>query len=244
MHDLFDGKLLAPAGVVGGPSVADIQVHICKECFSDLSSDSLKVRGKPPRYSLANNLWIGQVPWQLQTLTFPEQLLIALLYPRVYVFKLFPKALHSRPDAASLQRGIRGNVSTYELDVDGAVSMVQGSLLPRALSILPSVISITFIGRGPLSKRFLKPIFRVRRFFVAEALQWLRKHNEKYYGAIGIDPDLMQLLPIDDVPAELLGVVRQTTDTGLVAQEGAGYVPSQQNGRFLLFTPFPCNPDS
>lgn len=109
--------------------------------------------------------------------------------------------------------------------------MVQGSLLPRALSILPSVVSITFIGRGPLSKRFLKPIFRVRRFFVAEALQWLRKHNVKYYGAIEIDPDLMQVLPVDDVPAELLGVVRQTTDTSLISQEGAGYVPSQQNGQ-------------
>jgi hypothetical protein len=33
------------------------------------------------------------VPWQFQVLTFPEQLLIALLYPWVFMFKLFPKKI-------------------------------------------------------------------------------------------------------------------------------------------------------
>lgn len=65
-HDLFDGKLLHRAGV----RVVEDAVYVT-------------------RHSLANNLWIGDVPWVLKTLTFPEQLLIALAYARVYVFKLF-----------------------------------------------------------------------------------------------------------------------------------------------------------
>lgn len=84
-HDLFDGKLLEPAGVTVG--VDDPIVTVCGECMQDLK----KSREAPPKFALANRMWIGKIPWELQVLTFPEQLLIALLYPRVYVFKLYPK---------------------------------------------------------------------------------------------------------------------------------------------------------
>ena len=74
-HTLFDGKLLEPRGVEGEGSNA--VVKICRECFEDLK----KTVDNPPQYSLANNMWIGKIPWELQVLTVPEQLLIALLYP-------------------------------------------------------------------------------------------------------------------------------------------------------------------
>ncbi|KAM6489672.1 hypothetical protein JOM56_012874, partial [Amanita muscaria] len=189
--------------VVGDLAGAETQVRVCQDCLSQLGSDGSKSADNPPRFALANNLWIGRIPWQLQTLTFPEQQLIALLYPRAFVFKLYPKDIHYRPEAATLQRGLRGNVSTYELDMEGAVSMIQGELMPRPVSVLPSVISITFIGRGQLCKSLLRPIFRVRRNFVGEALQWLKNHNTKYYGNIKIDPERMRLLPLDDVPDEV-----------------------------------------
>ena len=81
-HTLFSNMLLEPMGTHRD------KVAICVQCLSSLQS---KKNCYPPWFSLANNLWIGEVPWQLKTLTFPEQLLIALLYPWVYVFKLFPK---------------------------------------------------------------------------------------------------------------------------------------------------------
>ena len=140
-HDLYDGQLLEPQGIVrsgdGGPVV-----RVCKDCLVELKDES----EKPPTYSLANNLWIGHIPWQLQALTFTEQQLIALLYPHVYVFKLYPKDVDFRPDRSVLQSGMRGNVSTYNLDVKGVTSMLQGNLMPRPPLILPSVISVTFIG--------------------------------------------------------------------------------------------------
>lgn len=58
---------------------------ICTECGTALRKDKL------PRHSLANSLWIGDIPWELAGLTIPEQLLIARHYPRCYVFKLYPR---------------------------------------------------------------------------------------------------------------------------------------------------------
>ena len=220
-HDLFEGRLLEPSGVSGG------DVKVCSNCQKELHSES----DKPLALSLPNNLWIGRIPWELQVLTFPEQLLIALLYRRIYVFKLFPKDVHYRPEDSMLQRGMRGTVSTYDLNMDGAVSMVQGDLMPRLAAILPSVISVTFIGRGDLPKHWLRTTFRVRHQVIFEALRWLKTHNTKYYGHITIDLDHICQLPEDDVPPKILGVIRQTTDTGLVDQESVGYVPMDNDER-------------
>lgn len=222
-HTLFDGKLLEPKGVLGDGNHAVVMT--CADCFNDLK----KPTNQPPQYSLANNMWIGQIPWKLQRLTFPEQLLIALLYPRVYVFKLYPTKFRGTRDATALQRGMRGNVSTYDMDMEGIVEMVEGNLMPRPPAILASVISVTFIGLGDLPKKWLRTTFRVRRQVVFEALHWLKNNNPKYYGGIEIDGHRIAQLPEDDVPEEVLGIVRQSTDTGLVDQESAGYVPADDD---------------
>lgn len=224
-HDLYDGRLLEPQGIVRSGDEGGPVVRVCKDCLEELKDES----EKPPTYSLANNLWIGRTPWQLQVLTFSEQLLIALLYPRVYVFKLYPKDIDFRPDGSTLQRGMRGNVSMYDLDAKGVASMVQGNLMPWPALILPSVISVTFIGRGSALKQSLRSIFHVRRRFVFDALCWLKANNQKYYGDIEIDPERLCRLPEDDVPIEILSVIRQSDDTGLVDQESAGYVPMDGN---------------
>lgn len=218
-HILTDGKLLDPRAVtkIGTKSSADI----CSECMRQLKAKE----DRPPTLSLANNMWIGDVPWQLQVLTFPEQLLIALIYPRVYVFKLFPKKMGSGRNPETLQRAMRGNVTSYELSVPGVAKMTEGSLLPRPPAILASIISITFIGLGTLPKEWLKSTFRVRRRAVLDALSWLKAHNPKYYGNIEISAERIAGLPEDDVPIEVLSVIRQSEDTGIVDQESEGYVP-------------------
>ena len=70
------------------------------------------------------------MPWQLQVLTFPEQLLVSLIYPHVFVFKLFPKRSGGVRDMSSLQRAMQGNVSSYELNMQGIASKVEGKLMP------------------------------------------------------------------------------------------------------------------
>jgi hypothetical protein len=222
-QQLFDGKLLEPTGVM---TIDDqITITICHACHEELK----KPGEKPPKFSLANRLWIGPIPWQLQVLTFPEQLLIALLYPRVYVFKLFPKRYHGARNVSGLQRAMRGNVSTYELNAEGIASMVEGKLMPRPPAILASLISVTFIAVGELPKSWIHSTFRVRRQVVFEALQWLKRHNSKYYGNIDISAQRIQNLPEDDVPEEITSLIRQSEDTGVVDQESEGYIPPDDN---------------
>ncbi|KIJ07945.1 hypothetical protein PAXINDRAFT_18889 [Paxillus involutus ATCC 200175] len=201
VYDLFDGKLLAPEGIKTGP----------------------------PRLALANGLWIGRVPWQLQVLTFSEQLLVALLYPRVYVFKLFPKKIAGTRSTENLQRGMRGNICTYELSSPGITSMLQGHLMPRPPSILASLISVTFIGVGKLPKTWMGKMFRVRRHTVSDTLLWLKENNTRYYGSVKIDEQRLAELPEDGVPDEISSIVRQSTDEGLVDQESEGYIPQEDD---------------
>ena len=225
-HEKFHGgMLLEPSGVTIGPTGQE-QVHICASCRTELD----KERDIPPKFSLANNLWIGPIPWELKKLTFPEQLLIAHIYPRVFVFKLYPKTRGYGQQPATLQRGMRGNVSSYDLNVDAAAAMVEGKLMPRPLAVLSSLISVTYIGVGKLPKNWLHSTFRVRREAVASALAWLKTNNTKYYGDITINTDALDQLPDDDIPDEILSIVRQSDDVGLLDQEGAGYVRTDDIG--------------
>lgn len=224
-HDLYDGCLLEPAGVKDEDGI--VMISTCRACREHLQRNTTA----PPKLSLANHLWIGRIPWQLQTLTIPEQLLIAHLYPRVYVFKLYPKGATWSPGSDTLQRAMRGTVSTYDLSLDDATRMLEGQLLPQKPSVLASVISVTFIGVSTTSqwKRWMRTTFCVRRHHVSEALRWLQTNNARYYGNIEISADRLAALPEQDVPCELLGVVRHCSDAGIATQEGAGYVPEDDD---------------
>lgn len=216
---LVEGLLLERKGVDGdGPSAV---ANVCNGCVRDLSQTT----SQPPPYSLANNLWVGPIPWQLQVLTFPEQQLIALLYPRVYVIKLFPKDRRAQYEECTLQTALRGNVSTYALNMAKIADMVDGRLMPRPPAILANLISITFVGRGRLQKNHLRTTYRVRRQVVADALRWLKSHNRYYYN-IDISDARLASLPEDDVPDELLAVVNQMENPEILDQENDDYVPA------------------
>jgi hypothetical protein len=60
-----------PIEDIKGPVLDDTCKWICKQCVLSLN------KGKTPKYALANGLWMGRIPAQLQNLTFAEQLLIA-----------------------------------------------------------------------------------------------------------------------------------------------------------------------
>ena len=219
-HLLTHGLLLESKGleVENGTTY----LNICMSCWKELNNAQ---QTTPPHLSLANGLWIGNTPLELQRLTFAEQLLIALLYPRVYVFKLFPKKVGGTRTSTNLQRGLRGNVSVYQLNQTAITSMVEGKLMPRPPAILASLIAITFIGVGALPEKWLGGMFRVRRQAVTDALLWLKVNNPKYYGDIQIDSLRLHSLPRDDVPEEVINLVHQSSDTEIVDQEGEGYVP-------------------
>lgn len=223
-QELTHGILLArSACITTGPRLEDVQVVVCDSCFSELSTP----RQEPPKYSLANGLWYGDVPWQLKCLTFPEQLLISRLYPRVFVIKLYPK--DGRPHSPdTLQSALKGNITTFELNLDKIADMVNGSLMPQLPRVLASVLSITYVGRGHMPKNWLKATFRVRRYHVAEALRWLKDNNPSLYGDIVIDEERLRRLPEDDVPEEIWSFVRHEPEERIVELERAGYMASEE----------------
>ncbi|WP_208346571.1 DUF6570 domain-containing protein, partial [Aetokthonos hydrillicola] len=65
------GALLCPAGVRMGQVGTEVDISVCQGCLRALKS------GKRPVLSLANGLWLGEVPIQLSRLNFVEKLLVA-----------------------------------------------------------------------------------------------------------------------------------------------------------------------
>ncbi|KZV82190.1 hypothetical protein EXIGLDRAFT_778907, partial [Exidia glandulosa HHB12029] len=201
-----------------------LEGDVCQECFQSLK------QSHKPKYALANGLWIGHVPPELRDLTLPEQMLISLRYPRVYVYKMYPKdkPVAGRPEL--LQRGMRGNLTSFALNTEKILDMLTGNILPRPPRLLASVIAVSFIGTGKLPKRWLTETFRVRRRRVYEALCWLKAHNPMYAG-FTIDEAHLQALPEDGVPIELAATLRGSDDDSAAQRERETYVPDEEGER-------------
>jgi hypothetical protein len=114
-HELTDGMLLA-----GGIQPLDALAFICTECIERLK------KGRRPKFSLANGMWVGRVPPELQGLTLPERILISLSFPAAYIVKLFPSGRRCAGwQQDRLNSGLRGNVSTLRLDQQQISNMHQ-----------------------------------------------------------------------------------------------------------------------
>lgn len=194
-----------------------VNCWMCFECLRALK------RGVLPKFSLANNLLIGDIPSQLDALTIPEQLLIARHYPRCYVFKLFPREHNLHIPIEQLYTGMAGNATLFEINTQEVVEMLEGQRMPSLVATLASVIAITFVGSRKLPENWLKKTFRVRRYVVLEALVWLRRNNPIYKDIV-IDTSRLDELPEDDIPDELWAIIRQEEDDEIVEKERESYL--------------------
>ena len=95
--------------------------------------------------------------------------------------------------------------------------------MPPSVQTLASIIAITFVGSKKLPKDWLKKTFRVRRDVVYAALVWLKNHNP-IYGDIKIDENRLKELPEDNIPDELLTVIRQERDDEIAEKERESYL--------------------
>ena len=193
-----------------------VSCWMCMDCVRALERHTM------PKLALANNLWIGDIPQELTGLTIPEQLLIARHYPRCYIFKLFPRDIDTHVSLDQLHTAMAGNATLFELNTQEVVKMLKGQQMPSPVETLASVIAITFIGSKKLPMDWLKKTFRVRRVVVFEALLWLQRHN-LIYGDVIIDKARLEDLPENDIPDELLSVVRQQEDEELAENERESY---------------------
>ncbi|KAG6815319.1 hypothetical protein H0H93_010140, partial [Arthromyces matolae] len=144
------------------------------------------------------------------------------------VSTLMPKASNARfYDRASMNVGLRGNVATYPLNTKEVQAMVDDNILPRPVHVLSSVIGVTLIGPNRLPWRMLPDMFTVRRSRVRQALQWLKKNNPIYANTI-LSEERLGELPDCDVPEEIWGTARYSSDTMVYDQEREGYVPREE----------------
>lgn len=213
-HTLFDGILLHENAVS-----KKTRCFSCRGCINALEKGTL------PPLSLANGMYIGEVPFELARLSLAEKLLVAKAYPVAYVVKLFPKFAGATSwSGDKLHKGLRGNVSTHMLPVQGIADLVDDKKMPPQSKILSSVISVSFIGPTKLTANYIPPMFRVSRERVAAALRWL-KTNNPIYRDITISEERLADLPENGVPDEILANIRHSTDVGTLYQEHDGYIP-------------------
>ena len=172
-HHLTDGMLLEPAGINAAGMAT-----ICNQCNHKLTKNSL------PPLSLANNMWIGEIPWVLKVLSLPERLLIAKYYPVAYIVKLYPKDKRARYWKSEMASGLKGNVSTYRLDCEEIQDMIQGPSMPPPVSILSSIIGVTFVGPKNVPSSLMPEMLYVQRNRVRQALEWLKAHNPLYHDMV------------------------------------------------------------
>ncbi|KAH9041352.1 hypothetical protein EDB85DRAFT_1922716 [Lactarius pseudohatsudake] len=116
-------------------------IHSANVCFSCASHVH---RNKTPPLSLANGMWVGAVPGELDILPLPERILVGRHFPAAYIVKLYPKKRGANSWCSkNLQSGLRGNVSTYRLNTEDIASMTDAqSCLLRLRSLRPPLVSL------------------------------------------------------------------------------------------------------
>ncbi|KAJ3892290.1 hypothetical protein GG344DRAFT_10814, partial [Lentinula edodes] len=169
----------------------------CHDCMRQLKE------GQRPRLALANQLWVGAIPFELRILTLPERVLVSRYFAAAYIVKLYPKKHASRSLPADLlTSGLKGNVSSYFLNTQEIAGMVDDGFLPPRPSVLAATIAVTFIGPKNVPLKALAPMLAVRRSRVMDALRWLIANNPLYAG-IQISEKNLALLPEDGIPVEI-----------------------------------------
>lgn len=188
-------SIAEPVSYELGPIIESSLTRICSDCHSSLD------KGKRPKMSLANHLWIGDTPECLKDLTLGEHALISRIRYNQCVVRV------SQGHAKMI-----ANVIAFEHP-----SKKIFDRLPMAKNEFSEVLSIVYTGVAPPSDGDLKrtPVL-VRRDKVRAALEWL-KLNHKDYHDLTIDYDALDSYPLEGVPVGLLRKESLPDDGNVVA---------------------------
>jgi hypothetical protein len=183
--------------------------RLCQKCHAALLKKSI------PKFATANNMWLGDIPAELQELTIPEQKLISLYRHNSCIIKLY-SPFHSTTTA---QTALKGNCITFLQNVPNIVDS-----LPLTLDDLCDTLKVIFIGARPPNPLHLKKVLTVRKKKIIQALQWLKKHNILYQ-KVNINLQNINQLPEDDVPECIMSTLEQKLGDEEIQSERVGYVP-------------------
>ncbi|KIK54308.1 hypothetical protein GYMLUDRAFT_249635 [Collybiopsis luxurians FD-317 M1] len=190
----------------------------CQQCLASLNHKIPKT----PAIALANNMWIGDVPFELQNLTLCERILISRYLATAYIVKLYPK--DGTRNENQLYSALRGNVSSYFLNTEKVAAFLDPGYLPPNPKILSATIGVTFIGRRKIPLKYLPKYLSVDHRKLLNALKWLIANNPLYKG-IKISEKHLAALPEGAVPLEVQNNIRWLPDETVLIEEHNGYVP-------------------
>ena len=148
-----------PITEINGP-VMDNSCHsICLDCHSEL------IKGRTPLMALANDFWIGNVPKELQGLTYAERLLIARVRHNRCVVRV-KGGMHK----------MRANAVTFANPMPKIYH-----ILPPPVDELDEVLAFIYTGPcQPTAEDFKRTPLLVRRNKVGKALEWLKLNHIGY----------------------------------------------------------------
>lgn len=197
------GPILHPGGVtVEGDNAV---LHMCPPCAT------MTRQRKVGRHSLANGLWLGDVPAVLSSLNFIEQLLVARYRHNVCVVRV---------DKG--QRKMSANAIVFPQPV-----ATVARFLPPPREELDLCLAILFTGSArPTHNDYTRTPLLVRHRNVVAALQWLQL-NHSDYGDVVLSYDNLASYPENEPP---VAVLHRPTDGKLGGEMLAVYETSDDRG--------------
>jgi hypothetical protein len=149
-----------PVKCLDGPVIEPNLQHICARCKKSMTA------GKVPKFSLANGMLLGQVPPELEDLTFAEQLLVARVRHNRCLVRVSSGWHKMTANAISF-----ANPTPIVYDV-----------LPPPKDELDEILAFIYTGPcKPTPKDFERTPLLVRRNKVGNALEWLKLNHCDYY---------------------------------------------------------------
>ena len=214
----LDNLMLSSRGVHVDHTTGLATVNICHECEHNL----MPARGAshPPRLpgtSLKNHLYIGDLPEDLQDVTWLEEQVCAIHRSTAFVYRLYHSESPLNPFEA------KGNSCAFPQDV-----ISTATVLPRTPADINGALSVVFTGPKPVvSAKTLQKVFRIRKAVVLRLLSWLQSNNALYRD-VPIDQNHLAMYPEDDaLPglAERVVVNQSDCSEKLFEEETAGFEP-------------------
>lgn len=167
---------------------SNINLLFCSDCHSCL------LKSKTPPLALANHMFLGEVPSELQDLTMIEEAMIAKCRAKSWVVQL--QTINDSSCLPNSQRGLKGHTIVYPQQPQGLIR-----ILPPSVTDICTPVCVIFVGSQKPSNQWLKTKAKplvVRREKVRKALEWLRCHNP-LYSDVEIDYPTLETFPENDV---------------------------------------------
>ncbi|KAE9400121.1 hypothetical protein BT96DRAFT_746953, partial [Gymnopus androsaceus JB14] len=157
---------------------------LCIQCYGPLCKNTM------PRLALNNNMYRGELPPDLQDITWIEEMACALYRTTAHVARIYGSSAETDP----LQ--LKGNTCAHPMNI-----FHNATTLPWAPTDLNNLITIVFVGPRKLRREDLHKLtpYVVRKPKIAALLNYLRAHDKLYAGLPPLDQNILDLYPEDGV---------------------------------------------